>query len=101
MATPRSGDVVYVTRAASVQFAVPILFRVISVDPRPTYEGWAWLCGYQIDASGDAVRRREIFIQVAGLLPPPLSPRPAHPCPRPRPFRHKSAAATQQRAGGP
>jgi hypothetical protein len=33
----------------------------------PTYTGWVWLDGYQLDESGDAVERRSIFVQVAGL----------------------------------
>ena len=64
---PRSGDVLRVTREASVQFATPILFRVIRVHDWPTYTGWVWLDGYQLDESGDAVERRSIFVQAAGL----------------------------------
>jgi hypothetical protein len=50
-----------------VQFIQPMLFRVIRVYDWPTYEGWAWLDGYQLNASGDAVSRRSIFVQLAGL----------------------------------
>jgi hypothetical protein len=64
---PRSGDVLQVTRAASVQFAVPMLFRVIRVHDWPTYDGWLWLDGYELDPSGDAVERRSIFVQLSGL----------------------------------
>ena len=63
----RSGDILHVTRAASVQFAVPILFRVIRVHDWPTYEGWVWLDGYQLNSQGDAVERRSIFVRVSGL----------------------------------
>jgi hypothetical protein len=66
---PRSGDVLRVTRKASVQFREPMLFRVIRVHDWPTYDGWAWLDGYQLNAAGDAVSRRSIFVQTAGLLP--------------------------------
>lgn len=66
---PRSGDVLRVTKAASVQFYQPMLFRVIRVHDWPTYDGWAWLDGYQLDGSGDAVDRRSIFVQVDGLEP--------------------------------
>lgn len=69
---PRSGDVVLVAREASVQFASPMLFRVIRVHDWPTYDGWAWLDGYQLNASGDAVDRRSIFVQVGGLRPAPI-----------------------------
>jgi hypothetical protein len=64
---PRSGEVIRVTRAASVQFASPMLFRVIRVHDWSTYDGWAWLDGYELNASGDAVDRRSIFVQVSGL----------------------------------
>lgn len=64
---PRSGDVLHVTREASVQFATPILFRVIRVHDWPTYTGWVWLDGYQLNAAGDAVQRRSIFVQANGL----------------------------------
>jgi hypothetical protein len=64
---PRSGDVLCVNRAASVQFQHPMMFRVIRVHDWQTYDGWAWLDGYQLDAAGDAVERRSIFVQVNGL----------------------------------
>lgn len=64
---PRAGDVLRVTKAASVQFLEPMLFRVIRVHDWPTYDGWAWLDGYQLNAAGDAVERRSIFVQLKGL----------------------------------
>jgi hypothetical protein len=64
---PRSGDVLHVTRAASVQFISPLLFRVIRVHDWPTYEGWVWLDGYELNSAGEAVERRSIFVQVSGL----------------------------------
>jgi hypothetical protein len=64
---PKAGDVLRVTRAASIQFVEPLLFRVIRVHDWPTYDGWAWLDGYQLNASGDAVDRRSIFVQLSGL----------------------------------
>lgn len=67
--TPRSGDVLRVTRAASVQFTDPMIFRVIRVHDWPTYDGWAWLDGYQLNRDGEAVERRSIFVQVRGLQP--------------------------------
>ncbi|MGC1210456.1 MAG: hypothetical protein WA890_04195 [Micromonospora sp.] len=66
---PRSGDVLHVTRASSVQFLRPIMFRVIRVHDWPTYDGWVWLDGYELNATGDAVNRRSIFVQSAGLRP--------------------------------
>jgi hypothetical protein len=66
---PKSGDVLRVTKTASVQFSQPLLFRVIRVHDWSTYDGWAWLDGYQLNASGDAVERRSIFVQLSGLQP--------------------------------
>jgi hypothetical protein len=77
--SPRSGDVLHVTRAASVQFAKPMLFRVIRVHDWPTYDGWVWLDGYELNPAGDAVERRSIFVQISGLrrvgTAPDLRPR--------------------------
>lgn len=64
---PRSGEVIRVTRAASVQFAAPMMFRVIRVHDWSTYDGWVWLDGYELNAAGEAVDRRSIFVQVNGL----------------------------------
>jgi hypothetical protein len=64
---PRSGDVLRVTRAASVQFTTPMLFRVIRIHDWSTYNGWAWLDGYELNGAGDAVERRSIFVQLDGL----------------------------------
>lgn len=73
---PRSGDVLQVTREASVQFATaPILFRVIRVHDWPTYTGWVWLDGYELNEDGDAVERRSIFVQASGLRPVAGPPR--------------------------
>ncbi|WP_341483433.1 hypothetical protein [Micromonospora cathayae] len=68
MTALRAGDLLYVTQAASVQFTRPVAFRLIRVLDRPTYDGWVWLDGYQLDTAGDAVARRSIFVQPAGLL---------------------------------
>ncbi|SCG47283.1 hypothetical protein [Micromonospora coxensis] len=63
----RAGDLLLVTRAASVQFVRPIRFRVIRVLDLPTYAGWVWLDGYQLDDRDQAVARRSIYVQRAGL----------------------------------
>ncbi|MEU7983154.1 hypothetical protein AB0B63_32090 [Micromonospora sp. NPDC049081] len=55
---------------ASVQFAGEraLWLRVTSVDDRPTYDGWMWLTGYSINrTTGEALTRREVFVQIAGL----------------------------------
>ena len=70
--TVRAGDIVIVGRAASVQFAgsAGFAFRVVEVDSRPTYDGWVWLDGFQLDRSGRVVLRRRIFVREAGLRRP-------------------------------
>jgi hypothetical protein len=70
---PRSGEVIRVTREASVQFASPLLFRVIRVHNWSTYDGWAWLDGYELNSAGEAIDRRSIFVQVSGLQRAQLS----------------------------
>jgi hypothetical protein len=94
---PRCGDVVQLDKAASVQFTRPILLRVIDhYTLGSTPSGWIWLVGYQLDQFGDAVERREVFVQVAGLgtvqLAPDVRPRntrrvpaPAQPATEPAP----------------
>jgi hypothetical protein len=64
---PQAGDILHVTKEASVQFLHPMLFRVIRVHDWPTYDGWMWLDGYQLNSAGDAVERRSIFVMEAGL----------------------------------
>jgi hypothetical protein len=73
---PRSGDVLRVTRAASVQFSSPMLFRVIRVLDWPTYDRWVWLDGYELNSVGEAIERRSIFVQVDGLQRTQLGPAP-------------------------
>ncbi|MFI2650167.1 hypothetical protein [Micromonospora fulviviridis] len=73
---PKPGDELWIGREASVQFAGQrFVFRVISVCPKPTYPGWAWITGYVLDNRGNAVDRREIFVQLAGLRPATRSDR--------------------------
>jgi hypothetical protein len=58
-----------VTRAASVQFLRPFLFRVIKLHDWPTYHGWCWLEGYELDSGGEAVSKRQLYVRLAGLQP--------------------------------
>ncbi|WP_435795053.1 hypothetical protein [Micromonospora arida] len=44
---PRPGEVLHLTRAASVQFLRPIFVRVIRVLDWPTYDGWLWIDCYE------------------------------------------------------
>ena len=66
------GDVVHVGGEASVQFQGDrsMTFRVIRIDPRSTYDGWMWLEGYVLGPAGNALQRRRIFVQRAGLHAP-------------------------------
>ncbi|WP_423790987.1 hypothetical protein [Micromonospora cathayae] len=64
----RGGDLLHLTRAASVQFVRPIVVRVIRhLADRPAYDGWAWIEAYELDARGEAVAKRELFVWRAGL----------------------------------
>ncbi|MFI7021788.1 hypothetical protein [Micromonospora sp. NPDC049900] len=73
----RAGDLLRVTRRASVQFRRSIMFRVIRELDWTTYDGWVWLDGYQLDIQGNAVTRRSIFVQRAGLVLVRAAPRRA------------------------
>ncbi|MFG1917348.1 hypothetical protein [Micromonospora sp. NPDC048898] len=79
----RAGDVVLLTTAASVQFLRPITVRMIRELPdRHTYDGWIWIDCYELNAAGDAVARRELFVMRGGVQlqahgAAPNKPRPA------------------------
>ncbi|WP_431928391.1 hypothetical protein [Micromonospora wenchangensis] len=67
-----------IDRRASVQFIGDraLWLRVTSVDDRPTYDGWVWLTGYSINrATGEALKRREVFVRIAGLQVQPRTTR--------------------------
>ncbi|WFE41385.1 hypothetical protein [Micromonospora sp. WMMD998] len=64
----KAGDLLRLDRAASVQFCRPITVRVIrEITDRQTFDGWAWIEVYELDGRGDAVAKRELFVQPAGL----------------------------------
>ncbi|WP_238452742.1 hypothetical protein [Micromonospora sp. ATA51] len=67
--TPRPGDVVFIGRGCSVQFAGEraLRMRVVSVDSTPTYHGWIRLTGYVLSKRGEAVNKREVYVMKAGL----------------------------------
>ncbi|MFF0822294.1 hypothetical protein ACFYUR_18155 [Micromonospora haikouensis] len=92
---PKAGDLVQVTRAASVQFVEPIRCRVVRVLDWITYDGWVWLDVYQLDGRGDAVARRSIFVRPAGLRV--LRPAPA---PRSAPARRTTGNGAGRSTGG-
>ncbi|WP_406073517.1 hypothetical protein [Micromonospora sp. NBC_01638] len=92
----RSGDLLRITQAASVQFSRPFLFRLIRVlTDRITYDGWAWIEGYELDARGEAVARRELFVRPSGLRK--LSPRDRTERQAPRESRRYGVKPTVQR----
>jgi hypothetical protein len=66
---PIPGEIFRVDGRASVQFDGDraLIFRVTTVSHLPTYDGWIWLTGYVLDDQGQAIDRREIFVQRAGL----------------------------------
>lgn len=72
MRLPRPGDVLRLTRRASVQFLKPINVRVIHVhEDWPVSMGrelgWLWLDVYELDEGGDAVERRSVFVDVTAV----------------------------------
>lgn len=66
---PVTGEVVAITGACSVQFAGQhFLMRIIHTFSNwSTPEGWVWLTGYVLDKDMQALHRRELLVQVAGL----------------------------------
>jgi hypothetical protein len=74
----KAGDVLHLTRAASVQFIKPIMFRLIKErTDLHTYHGWVWLDGYELNERGEAVARRELYVIREGVrvMNPPPTPR--------------------------
>jgi hypothetical protein len=63
----RPGVVLLLTRTASPQFHRPVTLRVIRVLDRPTYDGWLWVEGYQLNPRGEAIDRRSLFVRRAGV----------------------------------
>lgn len=88
---PRAGDILWVDGRASVQFGGDraIWFRVIRLHDWSTYDGWCWLDGYELEATGDAVARRSIFVQVGGLCRVDLD----------RPRARRAPASNERRFG--
>lgn len=95
---PRSGDVLYISRAASVQFVHPFYFRVIRKLDWITYDGWMWVDGYQLGLSGDAVARRSLFVKTEGARVV-TAPKPEGPQNQRR-SRRSGAKATHSRSSG-
>ncbi|RQX15842.1 hypothetical protein DDE19_17670 [Micromonospora ureilytica] len=72
----KTGDVLRLTCAASVQFMRPIFVSVIRPLDWPTYDGWLWIDAYELGKRGDAIARRTLFVMTAGLVwqDPPTQP---------------------------
>lgn len=69
MTALKAGQLLELDRAASPQFAArTVRLRVVrELTDRPTYHGWLWLAGYELDARGDAIRLRELYVRRAGI----------------------------------
>ncbi|WBB91587.1 hypothetical protein [Verrucosispora sp. WMMC514] len=91
--TPRVSPGVYLLdRAASPQFASPILVRVIRELPdRHPPHGWTWVDCYQLDRYGDATEKRQLFVMPHGMRPVNVPPVPY--AARGRPPRSRPARA--------
>lgn len=76
---------VWIGRDASIQFAHPFPFHILAVRTWSTYEAWVWLEGVQLDANGEFVLLRTIWVKVAGLADVPDG-HPAHHRARRRPI---------------
>ena len=81
MPPPEPGDLLWIGREASVQFARdPFAFVLLHVHRWSTYTGWIWLDGWELSAEGGIVHRRSIFVKTAGIRAAP----DCHPRPEPR-----------------
>lgn len=69
--------VVWIDKRASVQFAEPFWFRIVRTDPSTVVDGWVWLEGHQLNAVGDAVTRRKIFVREDAVRLPVRGPNAA------------------------
>lgn len=58
---------IWLGQRASVQFAAPVRFRVVSVEPATTCDGWVWVRGYQLGDDGLAAAQRTVFIRESAL----------------------------------
>lgn len=67
---PKTGDVVWIGRAANYHFVGhnSIAVRVIRIVPEPLVPGIAWIHGYQLSRGGNAVGRCTIPVRTAGLI---------------------------------
>jgi hypothetical protein len=67
---PLPGDVVLITKQASVQFAVvpAFWFVVYRVEPPLAFPDMCWIHGAVLDTIGEATERRSLYVRQRGLL---------------------------------
>ncbi|MCX5067345.1 hypothetical protein OOJ91_16000 [Micromonospora lupini] len=75
----KPGDLLLIGEGCSVQFSGEraLRLRLVSVDTRPTYDGWVWLTGYVLSDKDLAVDKREVYVRRAGLRVLRTAPAPA------------------------
>lgn len=77
---PKPGALVLLDGRASVQFGGDraLWLRVTAVGDWPAFDGWVWLTEYVINPrDGQALARREVLAQIAGLQIGPSSSVPS------------------------
>jgi hypothetical protein len=67
---PLPGDIVMITKQASAQFtAVPSFwFAVHRVEPPLAFPDMCWIHGTVLDAIGEALEKRSLYVRPRGLL---------------------------------
>lgn len=98
---PDPGDVLWLGRVASVQFAGDraVTLAVTCVDHVDPYTGWAWLTGYELARAGTARTRRTVYVHLPGLRL--LHPRRSGPPPARTPTRIPRQATPRTRTVTP
>jgi hypothetical protein len=100
---PLPGDVVWISKLASVQFtAVPAFwFAVHRVEPPLAFPDMCWIHGDVLNAFGEATDQRSLYVRQRGLLisadvsiPRPRTVSRSH-----RPSRHRFTDAAADPAG--
>lgn len=63
-----SGDVVLLDSRAAAAFAAhPMVYLAERVESDHDRPGWAWLDGYELDSTGKALDRREVYVYTEEL----------------------------------
>jgi hypothetical protein len=95
----RPGRTYRIGRGCGVPYEwAPLTLRVIRITDAPRNGNNGWIEGYELDPTGRAVARREIYIgQVSGMQEQPAEPTP----PAARPVRHRPTNAGPARIPRP